>query len=552
VPDPPPSPSASGAASSAATGATAPSPSTRRKNVLILMSDEQSWDTLGHNGNPVTRTPHLDALAAQGASFEHCYTPYPLCCPARTSLWTGQMPHNHHVVGNWRHIHPGLRDDGLVHAFLDAGYHTLYTGKWHVPGTTPARLGFADTAAIPAVLQGRDRGRYIEPYREYVQAHGYQLLPNHIENLTEHDLAQLKQPGKAPCGTADIAIEHYLETWQTGQFLEHLDARPADKPFFAVCSYNAPHFPMIVPAPYDRLIDPADIILPESLSQGPGSKPAEVVRSHYAEHAGELDEGEWRRLIAHYLGFCALIDEQVGRVMDYLGANGLLENTIVVFTADHGDMMGAHGLLEKGYPLHYEPSLRLPLIVVDPDVKRSAGGGGDPGNGAGPVRPEGFVTLLDVIPTVAELAGVKLPETHEGRSVVAALSDPHAPLRPYAISETFTFDGAESGGGEYTSFEEFKARNATTNISIRTPDARYVFRWSDVDEYYDLAVDPGEMENRINDPAYQERVERLRSTLLEDASRSNALLGCLVRERMCADDQVAVAAVPETPYGARA
>jgi arylsulfatase len=493
----------------------------RRKNVLILMSDEQSWDTLGHNGNPVARTPHLDALASRGASFQHCYTPYPLCCPARTSLWTGMMPHNHNVTGNWRHIRPELRDDGLVHAFARAGYHTLYTGKWHVPGTTPARLGFADTAAIPAVLNGRDRGRYIEPYRAYVQAQGYELVANHIENLTPRDLAQLRQPGKAPCGTAEIALEHYLETWQTGQLLEHLDARPADKPFFAVCSYNAPHFPMIVPAPYDTLIDTADVILPDSLRLGPGSKPGEVQRSHYAEHAADLDESEWRRLIAHYLGFCALVDDQVGRIMDYLRANNLLNDTIVVFTADHGDMMGAHGLLEKGYPLHYEPSLRLPLIVVDPDA----------GPDGQAVQPDGFVSLLDVVPTVAELAGVALSEPHEGRSFATALMDPHAPLRPHAISETFTFDGEESGGGEYTPFEEFQARHATANISIRTRDARYVFRWSDVDEFYDLSADPGETVNRIDDPDYMAQVAAHRAALLADIQQSNAMLGRLVRER---------------------
>ncbi len=110
------------------------------------------------------------------------------------------MPHAHHVLGNWRHIRPELADGGLVHAFAGAGYHTLYTGKWHVPGTTPARFGFADTAAIPAVLLGRDRGRYIEPYREYARARGFRLLADNMENLTAGDAARLHRPGEAPCG----------------------------------------------------------------------------------------------------------------------------------------------------------------------------------------------------------------------------------------------------------------------------------------------------------------------------------------------------------------
>ena len=490
-----------------------------RRNVLVVLADEQNWDTLGHNGNPVARTPHLDALAARGAAFQRCFTPYPLCCPARASLWTGLMPHHHHVMGNWRHIRPDLRDDGLVRAFVDAGYHTLYAGKWHVPGTTPVRMGWADTAAIPAVIRGRDRGRYVEPYRAYAEAQGYRLAPNHIENLTERDLAQLKQPGRAPCGTAEIPLAHFLETWQTTQFLKRLDARPKDQPFFAVCSFNAPHFPMIVPAPFDRLVDPADVPLPRSLRRGPAGMPREVADSPYASHATDLDESEWRRLIAHYWGLCALVDAQVGRILDFLDAQRLLQDTVVVFTADHGDMMGAHGLLEKGYPLHYEPVLRVPLIVADPERRA-------------PVRPDGFVTLLDVVPTVAELAGVTLPAGHEGRSAARALQDEHAPLRPYAVSETFTFGGSESGNGEYTSLEDFETRGGAMNLSIRVPEARYVFRWHDTDEYFDLAADPDETVNRAGDAACRQDVERLRATLLDDVSRSSPLLARLVRERI--------------------
>ena len=491
----------------------------RRKNVLIVMADEQSWDTLGAHGNPVARTPHLDALAARGASFRHSYTPYPLCCPARASLWTGLLPHTHHVMGNWRRIRPDLEDAGLMHAFGEAGYHTLYTGKWHVPGTTPSRLGFAATAAIPAVVKGRDKGRYIEPYRAYVQGLGYRLAHSEVENLTERDMAQLHRPGKAPCGTAEIQLEHYLETWQTGQFLDTLAARPADQPFFAVCSFNAPHFPMIVPEPFDRLIDPDDVPLPPSLRSGPTTKPAEVARSKFAQHAADLDEGEWRRLIAHYWGMCALVDSQVGRIVAYLETEGLLDDTVIVFTADHGDMMGAHGLLEKGYPLHYEQDLRVPLIIVDPESPDG-------------VRPEGIVTLLDVLPTVAELTGVTLPGNHEGMSAAVALKDAGTPLRPHALAETFTYNGAEGGDGEYVSLDDFEALDGTANLSIRTPEARYVFRWNDVDELYDLSADPHEIHNRAADASHQQQTQRLREALLEEVERTAPHFGQLVRARM--------------------
>jgi arylsulfatase A-like enzyme len=489
-------------------------------NVLLIMADEQRWDTLGANGNQEARTPHLDRLAARGASFRHCYTPYPLCCPARASLWTGRMPHAHHVLGNWRHIRPELAAGGLVHAFAGAGYHTLYTGKWHVPGTTPARFGFADTAAIPAVLRGRDRGRYIEPYREYARARGFGLLADSMENLTAGDAARLHRPGEAPCGRAAIPYPHFLETWQTSRFLQRLEQRPEGRPFFAVCSFNAPHFPMIVPAPYDRLIDPARVPLPAGLREGPAAKPAEVARSAYARHAADLDGGQWRRLIAHYWGLCSLVDAQVGRIVAYLEREGLLESTLVVFTADHGDMMGTHGLLEKGYPLHYEPALRVPLLIAGPGT-------------SGGARPEGIVTLLDVLPTIAALTGVHLPEGHGGSSAAGAVQgDPSAPLRPYAVAESFTFDGTEGGAGEYTSLDDFEAHRGTANLSLRTPEARYILRWDGTEELYDHTRDPDELQDLAAEPGRAGQRTSLREMLLRDVAGCAPRLAQLVRGRI--------------------
>lgn len=472
-----------------------------RENILIVMSDEQRWDSLGYAGNTAARTPHLDALAATGTTFDGCYTPYPLCCPARASLWTARMPHNHDVTGNWRALRPELRDGGIVAAFAEGGYHTIYTGKWHVPGTTPARLGFADASAIPAVLNGRDRGRYIEDYRAYAAARGYDLLPGHIENLTAPDQAALDQPGRAPCGTATIALDDFLEPWQTGQFLQALDRRPADKPFFAVCSYNAPHFPMIVPEPYARLIPPEVVPLWPNFCTGIVGKPGEVRRSRYHTEVAALDEGEWRRLIAHYLGLCALIDAQVGRILDHLRAAGELDRTIVVFTSDHGDMMGSHCLNEKGHYLHYEETLRVPLIVRHPGLR-------------GGQRIAPFVSLIDLLPTLAELAGIDTIDSGDGRSFAGMLADPAAPpTRDRVIAESFLVAGDPGGQGEHIAPEAFDPARDSVNLSIRTADHRYIFRWRDEDELYDLATDPGENRNARADPGAATIIAALRRDL---------------------------------------
>lgn len=214
-------------------------------------------------------------------------------------------------------------DEGLVSNFKTHGYHTIYAGKWHVPGTTSERFHFDDTSAIPMVVDGKDSGRFIREYREYAGEQGYRLHETHIENLTLADIENLRQPGKAPCGTAEIAEEHFFETWQTERFLEAMERRPKNQPFFAVCSYNAPHFPMIVPSTYDRLIRPEDVKLPENFLRGVEGKPAEVTESKFYKEMAGLDEYEWRRFIAHYLGLCALIDKQVGEIVGYLKQNGL-------------------------------------------------------------------------------------------------------------------------------------------------------------------------------------------------------------------------------------
>lgn len=467
-------------------------------NVLVIMSDEQRWDTFGFTGNAAARTPHLDALAAEATSFDRCYTPFPLCCPSRTSLWTGQMPRHHHVLGNWRAINPKLREAGLGAAFDAAGYHTIYTGKWHVPGTTPQRMGFRDTSAIPAVLDGRDRGRYIEPYRDYATSQGYDLVDGNIENLTARDVARLRTAHRGP---AEIPLEHFLDSWQTREFVSALDRKPTDRPWLAVCSYNPPHFPMIVPAPYDQLIDRGRVRLPKSFATGTATKPSEVAESKFATKYADLDEEGWIDLIAHYLGLCSLVDAQVGAILDHLRQRGELDNTIVVYLSDHGDMMGAHRLMEKGHLLHYEETLRVPLLIRHPDRKEGR-------------RSDHFVSMVDVAPTLAELAGVPWDEDVDGLSAAAIVGDAAAgAIRAYVTAETVLYGMESEANGGYVDPVGWDPVTDAMNLSVRTSTLRYIYRSRDVDELYDHRLDPGEQRNVAADPAYQDDRRAMRELL---------------------------------------
>ncbi len=487
---------------------------TDRPNVLVVMADEQSWNTMGCNGNPAARTPNLDRLADESTSFDACYTPYPLCCPSRASLWTGLMPRHHGVLGNWRPIEEHLRSAGVAQTFRRAGYHTYYNGKWHVPGTTPAQMGWAATSAIPAVLNGQDRGRYIPDYRSWAAGRGHRFDPRHIENLTDGDLTALRE---RPYTTSSVPLDDFLETWQCGTFLDGLHERPSDRPWFAACSFNAPHFPMVVPEPYDRIIDRGQVRLPPSLATGPGTRPREVRESHFARDFEHLTQDDWVEVTSHYLGLCALVDTQFGRIRSYLEEAGEWDRTIVVFTADHGDMMGAHGLMEKGHWLHYEEDLRVPLIVRHPD--------------AGRARNSSLVSICDIAPMLSEVAGVPWDEQHDGRSFAALLGDGTATGgRDHVTAETMLHDGKPGGHGDPFHARDWQWPRDSLNASVRTNRHRYVFRSHDEAELYDLRTDPHEQRNIATEPGASADVTRLGELLAAEVSDALPQAAALIRE----------------------
>jgi len=453
-----------------------------RPNVLVIMSDEQTWDTLGCTSNPAARTPNLDALAERGTQLDGCYTPFPLCCPSRTSLMTGLMPRHHHVLGNWRGIRPDLRSTGLGRWFTAGGFHTFYVGKWHVPGTTPAVMGFADAAAIPEVLDGKDRGRFIADYRDFARRQGYDLLPDQIENLTAADRDRLRQRGASHRGRSTIAAEDYLESWQTDELASVLDRAPVDGPWFGMCSFNAPHFPLLPPAPYDTVIDRAAVRLPASWAAGFDDLPAEVRASHFAQEFADLDESGWVDTIAHYYGLIALVDTQVGRIVELLRRRGELDRTVIVFTSDHGDMMGAHRLMEKGHLLHYEESVHVPLIIAHPDAGRQ--------------RSDQLLSMVDLAPTLLDLGGLEPVPGLDGSSVASVAGGTGSGSRAYVTAETVLWNhDSENAHGEHVDPAGFTPGRDAINLSVRDHRYRYIHRSEDIDELFDLTTDLAEIQN---------------------------------------------------------
>jgi len=470
------------------------------KNILMILSDEQRFDTLGCYGNPIISTPNIDGFAARGMRFTNCNITYPLCCPSRTSLFTGLRPDQHGVMENWRPVIPAQAGGRLVRQFTAQGYTSAYIGKWHIPGTTPAKMGFDLWDAIPSVVNGKDRGRTIPEYRDYLRDKGYSVDDINLENLTAEETHQLEIPGKAPVVTSRYKKEDYLEFWLLERWKRQMDALSG--PFFSVCSYIAPHFPMVLPEPYDKLYSPEDVILPGNFRTGLDGKPDILFEKHYYLEPLTLCEYEWRRMIAFYWGFCAMVDDIVGEMVTYLKKRGLYDDTVICFTTDHGDMMGSHGLWEKGHPMLYEETNRIPLVVKVPGFEKE-------------VVSDGLMSVTDILPTLAELAGCQFDTSGLD---IRSFADSTV-SREYHIAEAFELGGGyrktNRPGGIPITASDLTNENDLAAISIKTERYKYIFHNRDKDELYDLLADPLENVNLANDTAMAETYLKLQAALLD-------------------------------------
>jgi arylsulfatase A-like enzyme len=480
------------------------------KNILLIMSDEQRFDTLRCNGNKKIKSPNIDALAQEGLRFTDCHTTYPLCCPARASIFTSMRPDKHCVIGNWRHVKPEFANGDVMGQLKSAGYYTAYTGKWHIPGTDPKKMQFDFYNAIPEVLDGKDRGRYILDYRNFLEEKGYQLESGNIENLSKGEMQQINIPNEAPCCASEIPFDDYLEPWIVNEWKKGIENRPADKPFFSVCSMVAPHFPMVVPKPYDTMYNPDAIDVPDNFFAGIIGKPEEVLLSHYYLEYKDLPVSEWRKLIAMYWGFCTMLDDMVGNIVQYLKDKGLYDDTIIIYTTDHGDMMGSHGFIEKGYAVLYEETNKIPLIMCVPGMNEQ-------------IEVDALAMCTDIIPTAVELAGAKIDFSKtDGLSyakyATSDISSLGEPPRKCAITETFRWNGLESGTGELVLVENLEHDKDYANIAIKTKEFKYIFRSGDVDELYNMQTDSTENINLAKDEVYSSVITKMRNLMLDEIS----------------------------------
>ncbi len=329
-------------------------------NILLIMTDQQRFDSLGCYGATFAHTPNLDALAADGIRFEYCYVNNTICTPSRASLMTGLTLPEHQV-----HQLYGRLDDTFTlfpKHLQDLGYYTALVGKLHV-----------SDYHHEAIFRHPNDG-----FDDYFWCHDPTLALDSPFNayalwLAERDpayLEKLRQDGWQVPAPADL----HMTTWAAEQTIDVIRQRPADKPFFCMMSVFDPHNPYHdCPEPYLRKVDLNRIPSPQAADEPVDSLPEAIRREHEGSYMGPFTGYSQEDIIAMrrgYHGSVALIDEQVGRVLAELEAQAIAEDTLVVFVSDHGDMLGDHQLLVKG-AFFYDPCTRVPLLIRWPQKLQS-------------------------------------------------------------------------------------------------------------------------------------------------------------------------------------
>ena len=452
----------------------------KQPNVVVLMSDQQRLDTVSCYGlNEVCQTPHIDALAARGVRFDSAFTPTAICSPARASFYTGLYPHKHGVTANGLCLREGVR--GLNHYLDEVGYRCGYAGKWHVDEQTgPTGYGFYGKDFLGYSFPGGDllpglqfggKLRSHNHYADYLKEYGFDPPPTVSHRFVGTNPSNQAQEMFA---LHEGPVESCIEYFVAEEAIRVLDeVATGEEPFFLWANFWGPHSPSLVPEPYFSMYDPKAIPEHPGYAETFEKKP---YRQQLIEKLWGLGDYGWagfQEIAARYFGHCTLLDDMVGRVVAHLERLGVLDNTIIVYTADHGDCLGAHKLIEKG-EFMYDEIYRIPLVIAHPDCQA-------PGTAC-----DEFVYLHEIMLSSLDAAGLDVPTDLDGQSFLPAIEG-----RPFA-------NGREE---VYCVFDRhFTVANQRM---VRTRTHQFTFNSGDPGELYDLQCDPYQLDNVYGDPAYE-------------------------------------------------
>jgi len=473
----------------------------KRPNILLITSDQQHYSALGFL-NPKIKTPALDRLAREGVNFSRAYCPNPTCTPTRASIITGLYPSWHGAWTLGTHLSEDVPTVGDT--FQQHGYRTILVGKAHFQGlrSTPEYPSIESQPTLRDLDFWRNfRGpwygfQHIETARMHADEYhagghyGVWLEEKGLKNWRDYFRQYPPVEGEPKREhTWDLPEELHYSTWTAERTIDYMKQADAEgQPFFLWSSFHDPHPPYLVPEPWASMYDPADMepgtlqphefdSMPPHFAMTQQEAPdfTEYQESGFQTHGLNshlVDEELARKNMAIYYGMTSFMDQQIGRILDSLDELGIADNTLVVFSTDHGHFLGQHGLWMKG-PFHYEDEIKLPFIVRWPG-EVTAGG-----------SCAALQSLVDLAPTFLNAAAIPVPGLMQGVDQLRVWRGEQEKVRDDVIVEF---------------------RHEPTTIHLRTfVTARYkltLYRDRDYGELFDLEQDPEERCNRWADPDY--------------------------------------------------
>ncbi|CAG7600799.1 Ulvan-active sulfatase [Paenibacillus solanacearum] len=479
-------------------------------NIVWLVQDHVTWKHYKDTAGPKPTLATYDRIAAEGTAFNRAYTVTPLCSPARASMATGVYAHKHGITRNdeksvSKQFLPGIRP--FSEYLQGNGYRTGYFGKWHAGMPGPMKLGFEGFT-----LPGYGNPYGSPEYAEYLKRFD---LPDPIvdvewalgEKLKDFNLTQLTRfAGGDPSGFkgASTALAkspaETMESYFVSQLAcDWLEQRAEDKePFVMRVDVWGPHQPYIVAEPFKDTIDPQQIPEYPNFGNTFEDRPRyhQKDRNRWRTTTGYTEWEQWQPIVARAYETFSQTDAALGKVLDTLERTGLLDNTIVIYTADHGDILASNGGLFDKDSMLTEETMCIPLAVRWP-------------NGAVKgAKLDALVSNMDIVPTVLELAGVDVPSHMDGKSFAPLLRDSDAPWREDLMAMHF-------GHINHDDIQRV----------LYYGSYKYTAHLDDSDELYDLSADPFERTNRIDDPGMSAVVSEMKGRLYQQMTACGDVTG---------------------------
>ncbi|WP_105615546.1 sulfatase family protein [Vallitalea okinawensis] len=426
----------------------------QQPNILMIMVDQMRNDYIGINGATHVNTPHIDKLAKRGMVFSNCFTNSPICAPARIGLATGMQPSNIGALDNNAYLPLGIKT--YYQALRDEGYHVGCVGKLDlakpskfngIKGDRPCNyaFGFTKPFEVEGKMHAANTEEPIGPYTQYLHDKGL------LTTFHEHRM-DFKRKGfyRNLIENSCLNEEDYADVFVADKTIKAINEMDEDFPWHLFVSFPGPHDPFDPPKRYaDQYLDRE---MPDPVDIDAANKPQWVKRRQQ-----DMAVEEIQRARQQYCAYIQLIDNQIGRLMETLEKKACLENTYIIFTSDHGEMIGDFNLYNKHVP--YEGAIRIPLIIAGPDVKQG--------------RSEALIELIDLNPTIQELAGLGYINRMDGRSFKGLLIAKKQQHRQHIV----------------VAERHFRC--------IRTDRYKYIEHYNDENELFNLEEDPNELINIV-------------------------------------------------------